>query len=105
MGAVLQRNPSDEIYRRTGIQFMTINTLYQLAATARRNPEWLQRTRHVLMVPSYLNFRLCGALTNEYTDATTTQMFNIEANDWDDELLAAAGVSREGMGPVAEPGK
>jgi len=104
MEEVFARIPAEEIYRRTGIQFMTINTLYQLAATARRNPEWLQRTRHVLMVPSYLNFRLCGALTNEYTDATTTQMYNIDANDWDDELLAAAGVSREVMAPVVEPG-
>jgi len=104
MEEVFARIPAEEIYRRTGIQFMTINTLYQLAATARRNPEWLQRTRHVLMVPSYLNFRLCGALANEYTDATTTQMYNIEANDWDDDLVAAAGVSREVMAPVVEPG-
>ena len=104
MEEVFARIAAEEIYRRTGIQFMPINTLYQLAATARRNPEWLQRTRHVLMVPSYLNFRLCGALANEYTDATTTQMYNIEANDWDDELLAAAGVSREVMAPVVEPG-
>ena len=104
MEEVFARIPAEEIYRRTGIQFMTINTLYQLEATARRNPEWLQRTRHVLMVPSYLNFRLCGALTNEYTDATTTQMYNIEENDWDDELLAAAGFPREVMAPVVEPG-
>jgi len=104
MEVVFARIPAEEIYRRTGIQFQTFNTLYQLAATARRNPEWLARTRHVLMLPSYLHFRLCGALTNEYTDATTTQMYNIETNDWDDDLLAAAGVSREVMAPVVEPG-
>jgi len=104
MEEVFARISTEEIYRRTGIQFMIINTLYQLAATARRNPQWLERARHVLMVPSYFHFRLCGALTNEYTDATTTQMYNIEANDWDDELLAAAGVSREVMAPVVEPG-
>src|SRR6266446_3564719 len=104
MEEVFARISTEEIYRRTGIQFLTFNTLYQLAATARRNPEWLERARHVLMLPSYFHFRLCGALTNEYTDATTTQMYNIETNDWDDELLAAAGVSREMMAAVVEPG-
>jgi rhamnulokinase len=104
MEEVFARISAEEIYRRTGIQFLTFNTLYQLAATARRNPEWLERACHLLMLPSYLHFRLCGALTNEYTDATTTQMYSLEANDWDDELLAAAGVSREVMAPVVEPG-
>jgi rhamnulokinase len=104
MEEVFARIPPEEIYRRTGIQFQTFNTLYQLAATARRNPEWLRRTRHVLLLANYLHFRLCGAMANEYTNATTTQMYNIEANDWDDDLLAAAGVSREVMAPVVEPG-
>jgi len=104
MEEVFARIPAEEIYRRTGIQFQTFNTLYQLAATARQNPDWLRRARHVLLLPDYLHFRLCGALANEYTDATTTQMYNIEANDWDDDLLAAAGVSREVMAPVVEPG-
>jgi rhamnulokinase len=104
MEEVFARIPAREIYRRTGIQFQTFNTLYQLAATARDHPEWLQRARHVLLMPNYLNFRLCGVLANEYTDATTTQMYNLEANRWDDDLLAAAGVSREVMAPVVEPG-
>src|SRR3989442_9485393 len=56
------------------------------------------------MLPSYFHFRFCGAMTNEYTDATTTRMYNIEATGWDDELLAAAGVPREVMAPVGEPG-
>jgi rhamnulokinase len=104
MEQVFARMPAEEIYRRTGIQFQTFNTLYQLAATARDHPEWLRRARHVLLLPNYLHFRLCGALANEYTDATTTQLYDIEANDWNDDLLAAAGVSREVMAPVVEPG-
>ncbi len=104
MEQVFARIPREEIYRRTGIQFLALNTLYQLAATARRNPEWLRRARHVLLLPNYFLYRLCGVLANEYTHATTTQMFNIEADDWDDELLAAAGVSRRVMAPLVEPG-
>jgi rhamnulokinase len=104
MEQVFARMPAAEIYRRTGIQFQTFNTLYQLAATARDHPEWLARTRHVLLLPDYLHFRLCGALGNEYTDATTTQLIDLETRDWDDDLLAAAGVSRAQMAPVVEPG-
>jgi len=104
MEEVFARIPAEEIYRLTGVQFLPFNTLYQLAATARRNPEWVKRARHVLMLPDYMHFRLCGALTNEYTNATTTQMYGLEANDWDDGLLAAAGVSRGMMAPVVEPG-
>jgi rhamnulokinase len=104
MEQVFARVPAAEIYRRTGIQFQVFNTLYQLAATARDHPEWLARTRHVLLLANWFHFRLCGALANEYTNATTTQLYNLEADAWDPDLLAAAGVSPEVMAPVVEPG-
>jgi rhamnulokinase len=104
MEEVFARVPRDEIYRRTGIQFMPLNTLYQLAATARDHPEWLARSRHLLLLPSYVAFRLCGALANEYTDATTTQLYSLAGDDWDAELLAAAGVPRALLGEPVEPG-
>src|SRR5438128_12663739 len=68
------------------------------------NTELLERESHVLKMTSYYHICLYCTITKNYTKATTTQMYNIEANDWDDELLAAAGVSREVMAPVVEPG-
>jgi len=99
-----ERMSTEEIYRRTGIQFMPINTLYQLAQTAQAHPEWLERARTFLMVPDWLNYRLCGVLANEYSNATTTQMFSIERDDWDRELLGLAGLSRAAMLTPVEPG-
>jgi rhamnulokinase len=104
MEQVFARIPADEVYRRTGIQFQPFNTLYQLAATARQQPAWLERARHLVMLPDYLHLKLGGALSSEYTNATTTQLFGIEAHDWDDELLSAAGISRELVSAPVEPG-
>ena len=94
MAETLARMPAAEIYRRSGIQFQPFNTLYQLAATAAQEPAWLQRARRLLLVPDYFHFRLCGVKANEYTNATTTQLWGIGSDDWDDELLALAGISR-----------
>lgn len=104
MEQVFARMPAEEVYRRTGIQFQPFNTLYQLAATARQQPSWLERARHLLMLPDYFHFRLGGAIANEYTNATTTQLCGIETADWDPELLALAGVSRELLTRPVQPG-
>lgn len=103
MKRVMARMPAAEIYRRTGIQFQPFNTLFQLNATAEREPAWLARARRLLMLPDYFHFRLCGVPSNEYTNATTTQLWGIH-DDWDDELLALAGISRSLLSRPVEPG-
>jgi rhamnulokinase len=103
MDAVFARIPAAEIYRRTAIQLQPFNTLYQLAATARQRPTWLARTRHLLMLPDYLHFRLCGVIGNEYTNATTTQLCGVDGS-WDDELLGAAGIVRQIVAAPRMPG-
>lgn len=104
MEEVFAQVPRAEIYRRTGIQFLQFNSLYQLAATVRQHPEWLARARHFLMIPDYLHFRLSGVLSNEYTNATTTQLFNLDKDDWDADLLGVAGLSKEVMMRPVEAG-
>lgn len=104
MAGALARMPASEIYRRTGIQFQRFNTLYQLVATAAREPGWLARARRLLLLPDYFHFRLCGVAANEYTNATTTQLWDLGSDDWDDDLLALAGISRALLGRPVEPG-
>jgi rhamnulokinase len=91
MESVHKRISPEEIYRRTGIQFLTFNTLYQLAACVEQEPEWMAKARHLLMIPDYLNFRLSGILANEYTNATTTQMCGLNGS-WDEALQEAIGL-------------
>ena len=100
MERVLARISAEEVYRRTGIQFQPFNTLYQLAATVDEQPQWIEAARHFLMIPDYLNYRLCGVLANEYSNATTTQMLGL-TGAWDETLAQAAGLKRGLMQPPA----
>ena len=93
MEHVWARLPAREIYRRTGIQLQPFNTLYQLAATVLQEPQWVEQTRHLLMIPDYLHFKLSGVVSNEYTNATTTQMCGVDGS-WDPALVEAAGLKR-----------
>jgi rhamnulokinase len=104
MKRVVDRLGAAELYRRTGIQLQPFNTLFQLAATSAREPGWVARARRCLLLPDYFHFRLCGAQANEYTDATTTQLWSIQADDWDDGLLEAAGFGRGLFSRPVEPG-
>ncbi|MDR3373829.1 MAG: rhamnulokinase [Ancalomicrobiaceae bacterium] len=102
--AVTARMDRAEIYRRSGIHFHLYNTLYQLAATAKHHPEWLEAARHLLFTPDYLHYALSGVISNEYTIATTSQMLSIETRDWDPELMKLAGLPRQLMLKPVEPG-
>ena len=91
----------EAIYERTGIQFLTFNTLYQLAACVEQRPEWIELARHFLMVPDYLHFKLSGVLANEYTNATTTQLCGLDG-EWDSFLMRSIGLKDSLMrSPVA----
>lgn len=93
-----------EIYRRTGIQFLPFNTLYQLRAQSLLADELSDQVAHALMIPDYLHYRLTGQLNWEYTNATTTQLLNIDSGEWDDHLLAWSGAPRHWFGKLTQPG-
>ncbi|MFQ0992993.1 rhamnulokinase [Gilliamella apicola] len=94
----------ETIYQKTGIQFLTFNTLYQLKAMMIEHPAWLSQVTDLVMIPDYLIYRLTGQLNREYTNATTTQLVNVATQDWDDELLNYLGVPRKWFGEISQPG-
>ena len=96
--------PFAEHYARTGIQKAIFNTVYQMAGLKREHPEQLEKAAHFLMVPDYLNFRLTGKISNEYTDATTTALVNARTKTWDDEILARLGLPQRIFGGLSTPG-
>jgi rhamnulokinase len=90
MEKVFERMPRDEIYARTGIQFLGFNTLYQLAAHVEAGvPKSAVR---LLLIPDLIHFWLTGAAFSEYTNASTTQMLSAGAGSWDLELLQRLGL-------------
>lgn len=93
----------DEIYRRTGIQFLPINTSVQLFAQQRLG-EWPAGVEHVMLLPDYFLYLLTGEIGCEWTNATTTQLVNVGTRDWDEFLLAELGLSRSLFSKPEAPG-
>ena len=81
MDAVFERVSRDRIYAITGIQFLPINTIYQLYAACRATPRLIDAARALVTIPDLLNYWLTGALTSEYTVATTTQFIDARTPD------------------------
>ena len=96
--------PKKEIYDETGIQFMQINTLYQLLAHSRTSPETVAAARHFLTVPDLLNYWLTGVMKNEFSFATTTQLYNPVENRWSERLIKAVGFDPAIFEEVVLPG-
>lgn len=94
----------DDLYARTGIQKQIFNTVYQLMAVKKNNPEYLEQAETFLMIPDYFNFLLTGVKKNEYTNATTGQLVDPVTNDWDYELIDKLGYNRNMFLPVSMPG-
>jgi len=102
MDAVLARVPRAEIFRRTGIQFMPINTIYQLAAHVRDG--LAADAAGVLLMPDLCHLFLSGSRSGEYTDASTTQLLDATTRQWDDALFARLGLPRALMPALVDPG-
>jgi len=92
------------IFGRTGIQFLPFNTIYQLAAMKRDDSPLLREADRFLMIPDLLRYFLTGDKYNEFSNATTTQLYNPLRGDWDADLLAAIGIPASWFGPVLQPG-
>ena len=96
--------PRHEIYNQTGIQFMQLNTLFQLFAMRQQNDPALQIARTLLTIPDLFNFWLTGQKVNEYTISTTTQCYNAREKRWASELLTALDIRVDIFQPVIQPG-
>lgn len=96
--------PRAEIFARTGIEFLQLNTLYQLYAFSLANPALFDAAEHFVTTPDLFNYWLSGQITNEFTIATTTQCFDPLANNWAGDLLAALGIPARLFHPVTRPG-
>ncbi|MFE0554405.1 rhamnulokinase family protein [Paenibacillus sp. NPDC058910] len=104
MDQVFRDVPPAEIFDRTGIQFLSFNTIYQLASLQRQKPYLLQEAERFLMIPDLLRYFLTGELANEFTNATTTQLFNPLSASWDDHLLKSLNIPPKLFHPVVQPG-
>ncbi len=99
-----KKMPMEEIYRRTGIQFMDFNSLFQLDTIKRNGGSALEAANKILFIPDALIYMLTGNAICEYTVASTSQMLNPAAKELDNDILAALGIAREKFGKMTHPG-
>jgi rhamnulokinase len=98
-----RRMPRREIFELTGIQFIQLNTLYQvLSLVVNRSPS-LELAETLLTMPNLLNYWLTGRMVTEFTHATTTQCYDPRLKNWSDPLLAAMKIPRRLFPEIIPP--
>lgn len=96
--------PYDILYKITGIESMSFNTIFQLAADFANRPWLLTAADKLLLTPDLLGYFLTGKMASEYTIASTTALLNASKKEYDREVLAALGVDSTLFPPVVMPG-
>lgn len=102
VAAVHEKMPFDDLFAANGLQFLTFNTVYQLAAE-----DWsgaAATAESLLLVPDLMGFWLSGVAVTELTNASTTGLLELGKDAWSDDLIALSGAPRHLFGTLVEPG-
>ncbi|HXU77845.1 MAG TPA: rhamnulokinase family protein [Methylomirabilota bacterium] len=105
MNAAFRRVPREQIFAATGLQFMELNTLYQMLALQKDSPEILEAADCLLMMPDFFHWCLSGRRVAEFTEATTTQFFDPVKRTWAHALLRRFGLPTQILPKVVSPGR
>lgn len=96
--------PKREVYELTGIQFMQINTLFQLYSMVLAESPQLKAASTLLMMADLMNHYLCGAKVAEFTLATTSQMYDPRAKTWAESLIERLDIPLTVLPEIVAPG-
>lgn len=88
----------------TGVANLEFNTLYQLFDMVQTDDPQLSIADKLLMMPDLLGYLLCGEISNEFTDATTTQMLDLQSGQWSEQIVNMAGLPQDMLAPVQMSG-
>jgi rhamnulokinase len=94
----------EKLFGSTGIFQLSIMSIFNLFAMKLDNAAELQSADKFLMMPDLLNYLLTGEITNDYTDATTTCLYNPESNKWESWVLDALGIDKNLFSDTILPG-
>lgn len=104
LAAAFERVSRAEIFEYTGIQFMEINTLYQLLAMKLKGDPALEQAETLLMMPDLFNYWFTGVRVCEFSEATTSQFYDPRQKDWARPLLQKLGLPTHILPQVIPPG-
>lgn len=104
MEQLFETVPRREVFRRTGVQFLEINSLYQLRAIQRDSPGLLGAASHLLFMPDLFNYFLTGEFASEKTIASTSQFFDPVGKRFATDLLEKLDLPTGPLCDLIEPG-
>ncbi len=93
-----------ELYNVTGLQFQNFNTVYQILASMRDEPMYINNAKKLLFMPDLLNYLLTGEMRCEYTIASTGAVLDANKRDFAYDLLNKFGIPSGIFAPIAQPG-
>ncbi len=96
--------PKEKLYGITGIQFMELNTLFQLISLKKYRPWMLERADKMLFMPDLFGYMLTGKMCAEYSIASTSQLIDLGNRTWSKEILDAFGIKESIFAPLVQPG-
>lgn len=96
--------PKKEFYDKTGIQFMELNTVFQLFSLSRKRPHILERADRLLFMPDLFSYMLTGVKFTEYSIATTSQLVDINTKGWSSEIMDRLGIPRRLFAKIVPSG-
>ncbi len=97
--------PKDELYSLCGTQLMNFNTIYQLMYLKLYEPELLELTDKILLMPDLFAYMLTGVMLDEATDVSTTNLFDPYKRDWNRDIIKRLGLPERIFADVIEPGQ
>lgn len=104
MEKAFRKVPRAEIFAQTGLQFMQLNTLFQLLAVKRNTPDLLDQADTLLFMPDFIHWALCGSQVAEFTIASTSQCLNPVNRSWANGLLKKFGLPSRIFPRLVPPG-
>ena len=96
--------PQEEVYARTGIQFMQFNSLFQLFSMVKDQSSLLEITDSILFMPDALNYLFTGVKKSEFSIASTSQMIVPGTCEWNYDLIEKAGIPTNMLQEIILPG-
>jgi rhamnulokinase len=96
--------PREEIFAQTGLQFMQLNSLFQLFAMAQQKFPALEIADNLLFMPDLFHYWFTNQKVNEFTIASTSQCYNMQQKQWATPLLKKLGLPTHIFQEVIQPG-
>jgi rhamnulokinase len=104
MNELIDRHGADFLYQRSGIQFVSFNTIFQLGDDLRNRPQLMDQTAKILLMPDLINYLLTGEQAAEFSIASTTGLMNIASKSWDPDLLQTIGLVQDKLPGIISAG-